>query len=175
MGGGPFRIRLTRPADAERLPAIERSAAEAFLALPDLAWVAAGEVEPVERHLALIERGAAWVGVDDEDAPVGFLDAEVMGDRLHVWELSVHRQTQGLGLGRALVRHAIRWARDRGLSALTLTTFRDVAWNEPFYRSLGFEALAPHDLTPDLVRLLAHEVRLGLPGDRRCAMKLPLR
>jgi hypothetical protein len=60
------------------------------------------------------------------------------------------------------------------LVALTLTTFRDVAWNGPFYQRLGFEELAAHDLSPDLAQILAHEAARGLPGDRRCAMRLDL-
>ncbi len=137
------RIRQMRPADAERFPAIERSAAEAFRALPDLAWIAGQEVDTV-------------------------------GDRLHVWELSVQQASQRQGLGRALMDHATRFARDRGLAALTLTTFRDVLWNGPFYGRLGFEEVAPQDLSSDLAQILAHEVARGLPGDRRCAMRLAL-
>lgn len=168
------RIRLARPSDAGHLPAIERSAAEAFRALPDLAWIAGREVDTVEDHLAAMERGPVWVVVDEGDVPLGFVSAEVVVDRLHVRELSVHQASQRRGLGRALIEHATRWARDRGLAALTLTTFRDVAWNGPFYRRLGFEEVAAHDLGPDLARILAHEVARGLPGDRRCAMQLSL-
>lgn len=115
------------------------------------------------------------MAADDGDAPVGFLTAEVVGDHLHVWELSVQRGSQRQGLGRMLMEHATQWARDCGLAALTLTTFRDVAWNGPFYERLGFEALAPPDLGPDLARLLAQEAARGLPSNRRCAMRLDLR
>ncbi len=168
------RIRLARPADAERLPAIERSAAEAFRALPELAWIAGREVDTVGDHLAAMERGPVWLAVDKGDVPLGFVSSEVVGDRLHVRELSVQQASQRQGLGRALMEHATHQARDRGLAALTLTTFRDVAWNGPFYRRLGFEEVAPHDLSPDLAQILAHEVVRGLPGDQRCAMRLTL-
>jgi hypothetical protein len=39
-------------------------------------------------------------------------------------------------------------ARTLGLTSLTLTTFRDVPWNAPFYAKLGFEYVA--ELTPEL-------------------------
>ncbi len=168
------RIRQMRPADAERFPAIERSAAEAFRALPDLAWIAGQEVDTVEDHVVAMKRGPVWVAVDEDDVPLGFVSTEVVGDRLHVWELSVQQASQRQGLGRALMDHATRFARDRGLAALTLTTFRDVVWNGPFYRRLGFGVLAPQDLSSDLAQILAHEVARGLPGDRRCAMRLAL-
>jgi hypothetical protein len=35
----------------------------------------------------------------------------------------------------------IEAARVRALAAVTLTTFADVAFNAPFYRTLGFEIL----------------------------------
>ena len=168
------RIRLARPTDAELLPGVERSAGEAFLALLDLAWIAGRVVPSAEHHLATMERGPVWVAVDDGDTPLGFLSAEVVGSRLHVWELAVRRSSQRQGWGWALMERATEWARERGLSALTLTTFRDVAWNGPFYERLGFETLAPAALEPDLARLLAQEAARGLPGDRRCAMRLVL-
>lgn len=51
------RIRPMLATDAEFLSAVERSAAEAFLALPDLAWIARREVDPAEHHLATMDRG----------------------------------------------------------------------------------------------------------------------
>ena len=46
-----------------------------------------------------------------------------------------------LGIGRALLEKAIADARRRRLVALTLTTFRDVIWNAPFYQKLGFRVM----------------------------------
>ena len=168
-------IRMAQASDAEHLPAVERSAAEAFLTLPDLAWIAGREVDTAGQHLATMTRGPVWVAVDDGDAPLGFLSAEVADDRLHLQELSVRRECQQRGIGRALVEQAARWAQDRGLAALTLTTFRDVAWNGPFYQRLGFEVLAPSEVGPDLALILADETRRGLPSERRCAMRRPVR
>jgi hypothetical protein len=62
-------------------------------------------------------------------------------------------------------------ARDLGLNALTLTTFRDVPWNAPFYARFGFETLAPGELDPRLEAILRAEIAHGIPGDRRCAMR----
>ena len=58
----------------------------------------------------------------------------------------------------------------RGLPGVTLTTFRDVPWNEAFYASCGFRTLAADELTPALRDILADEAHAGLPPDRRCAM-----
>ncbi|CFB64451.1 Acetyltransferase (GNAT) family protein [Pandoraea apista] len=165
------RIRVARPDDAPALPQVDRSAGELFRLLPELAWLADGEGMPVARHRELIAQGVAWVAVDQDDKPVAFLEAEVFGDELHVWEVSVHRDWQSRGVGRALMTAAAEHAARMGLAALTLTTFRDVPWNGPFYTRLGFVPIAAPDLGERLRQVLAHEVAAGLPAARRCAMR----
>ena len=69
---------------------------------------------------------------------------------------------------------AMAQARLDGLKAVTLTTFRQVGWNEPFYHSLGFRTLAIHELSARLAEILETEVLGGLPREARCAMALGL-
>lgn len=169
-----FRIRLTVPADAPLLPAIEQSAGELFRSLPDLAWIADGDDIAPQRHLELIAGGACWVAKAQDGALVGFLAAQPAARALHLWELSVRQDHQQRGIGRALVATAFTFAREQGLDAITLSTFRDVPWNEPFYRSLGFKTLGPCECDDRLNDILRHEIAAGLPGERRCAMRLDL-
>jgi len=165
-------IRPTRADDVALLPNVERSAGKAFLSLPDLAWISSDNALSVERHLEFIAGGYAWVATEDA-VPVGFIGAEKTRDALHIWELAVHLDFQGRGIGRALMDEAMRTAKRDGLPAVTLTTFRDVAWNEPFYRKLGFRTLA--DAMPQrLQAILEAEVAQGLPREKRCAMMLSL-
>jgi ribosomal protein S18 acetylase RimI-like enzyme len=168
-----FHIRPTRREDAELLPDVERSAGRAFLSLPDLAWIASDSVQSVERHLELIAGGYAWTAIENA-VPVGFISAEKAGDALHIWELAVHAGFQGRGIGRALIEHAANAAKADALRTVTLTTFRDVAWNEPFYRKLGFRTL-PAEAMPNRIRaILDNEVAHGLPREKRCGMVLAL-
>jgi GNAT superfamily N-acetyltransferase len=167
-------IRATRPTDAPGLPDVESSAGGAFLAVPGLAWLADAPVCPIDAHLAAIRAGTSWVAVDDADRAVAFLLATAHPDALHIDELSVHLAHQRQGLGRALVERAAAHARRVSLGAVTLTTFRDLAFNEGFYRSLGFVTLAPEALGARLTEALAAEQARGLPVARRCAMRLPL-
>jgi len=60
------------------------------------------------------------------------------------------------------------------IPAMTLTTFRDVPWNAPFYRSMGFALIGPGELDPRLAGLLAKEASMGMPAERRCAMRRTL-
>lgn len=167
-------IRLTRENDVPALPAIERSSGEAFRVVPELAWIADDDVQSADAHLDFVRAGLSWVAVDDRDRPLGFLCAEIAGGALHIWQLAVLHDQQGQGLGRALVDTSIRHARTCSLGPVTLTTFRDLAWNERFYRKLGFETLAVEALDARLVAILAKEATYGLPAERRCAMRLTL-
>lgn len=168
------RVRLATPDDVALLPAIERSAGELFRTLPELEWLAEGEPIPEARHRQWIALGTVWAAVDADDIPVGFLDAEVFGDALHVWEMSVHGRWQGQGLGRALLDTASGHARDVGLARLTLTTFRDVPWTAPYYARLGFACIDAESLCARLRAVLDDETAAGLPAAWRCAMQRPV-
>lgn len=167
-------IRLVKENEIDRLREIERSAARAFQNWPGLEWLAAGDLKSAERHLELVRHHFNWVSVDDHDMPTGFLSAERTGDELHIWEISVSGDCQGRGLGTALLENAISEARACGLSAITLTTFRNVPWNAPFYTRFGFRQLAADDTENRLIGLLEAEAEHGLPIAERCAMRLKL-
>ncbi|WP_415768888.1 GNAT family N-acetyltransferase [Pseudomonas sp. LB3P38] len=107
--------------------------------------------------------------------PKGFVSAVEVDNELHIQELSVRQHFQGRGAGRKLLLTAVAHARDRALYGLTLTTFRDLPWNEPFYQRMGFETLSPAQLDLRLATVLSDEVAHGLPGESRCAMRLSLR
>lgn len=165
------RIRLAKPADAAFLPAVERSAGEAFRVIPSLAWIADDTVLSEEDHQRFIDGGTSWVSVSRTDRPVGFLCGEVCGRDLHIWALAVRSDHQRSGRGLALIDASIDWAKTRGLAGVTLTTFRDVPWNGPFYRRAGFQTLRDDRTGSRLRNILHREIEHGLPGERRCAMR----
>lgn len=165
-------VRPTLTDDVPALPALERSAAQAFRQLPHLAWLADSDVMDQAEHLAFVSEGCSWVAVDDQDQALGFLCASVADDALHIHELSVRQEAQGRGLGRRLLDQARDAARLKGLAWLTLTTFDDVPWNAPFYARYGFEPIPAARLDARLRAILASELAHGL--DQRCAMRLPI-
>jgi GNAT superfamily N-acetyltransferase len=168
----PVTIRLAVRVDAALLPDIERSAGAVFRSVPDLAWIADDDVMSVEAHERLIKAGTCWIAEDAK--PIGFISAELFGADLHIWEISVHADRQGQGIGRRLIEAAVDYARRNGFAAVTLTTFREIAWNEPYYARLGFVTLADDALCPRLRNVFDTEIARGLPGDQRCAMRLCL-
>lgn len=165
-------IRLARPEDLSRLPDIERSAADLFAGSGKPMDILTN-VNPAETWTRMQAGGTVWVA-DDAGEPVGFLAAETFGADLHVWELDVQADRQGQGLGRRLLGAAIDWGRTRRLDALTLTTYRDVPWNAPFYASLGFREVSGAELSVRLAQVLALEASKGLAPAERCAMVLEL-
>jgi len=93
------------------------------------------------------------------DPPTGFCCVELVDGNPHIWQVSVHPKQGRKGLGRALVLAACKWASEQGFDSITLTTYRDVPWNAPFYASLGFEAL--DILPPELQAIRDHERAIG--------------
>ena len=82
--------------------------------------------------------GRLWV-VSTGNMPVGFALVKMLADDLpHLEEIDVDPSHGRRGLGTALVRAVCEWATASGYVMLTLTTFRAVPWNLPFYAHLGF-------------------------------------
>ena len=162
-------IKIASEEDAELLTDIELSSGEAFRQIEHLAWIADDEVQSVERHLDLIRQGSSWVAHSATQGIAGFLSAERREQSLHVWQMAVHADWQKQGIGRKLIDAAVRWSFAKDITALTLTTFRDVPWNEPFYRSCGFRVI-DNDVPVSLQNILDTEVAAGLPREQRCAM-----
>ena len=143
-------IREARPDEYEALRAIE-DAADAMFADVGIGPFRQSEEE---NHLA---RAAVVFAIGDP--AVGFACVEVVDGAAHIWQLSVHPRAARRGRGRALVNAVCGWAVVNGLPAVTLTTFRDVAWNGPFYAGLGFREV--EDLSPGLAAMRAHERAIG--------------
>lgn len=165
------RIRPGAEADLERLVAVEVAAGQLFRTV-GMTEVA----EDVPQVADLREAGEAdrlWVtqvGVEI----AGYVVAEVLDGNAHVAQVSVDPDFAGRALGRAMVEHVEEWGRAAGRPATTLTTFRDVPWNGPYYLRLGYRILAEAEIGPELARTMAHEATLpGIGAALRCAMLKP--
>lgn len=166
-------IRLAHAGDAALLPAVEGAAGALFRTLPELAWVADEPLGAPQDFLPPIAAATVWVAEDSQAGVIGELRAEICGGDLHILELAVAADFQQRGIGRCLLDAARDAARERGLQALTLTTFRHVAWNAPFYARYGFVELAAAKNGERLAEIVRAEEASGLPN--RCAMRMALR
>ena len=106
--------------------------------------------------------------------PVGFAVATLLDGCPHLYELDVLPEHGRQGLGRALVLHVGGWAAAAGFASITLTTFRHLAWNAPFYASVGFAEIVEPELSSGMRATLAKEAENGLDPRKRVAMKLAL-
>lgn len=115
--------------------------------------------------------GRAWVAVDDQDPPVGYLLSSVVDGAAHIEQVSVARAAASRRVGAMLIDHLSQTAANAGRTAVTLTTFRDVPWNAPYYERLGFAVVPASDQGPQLAALVAREA-LSIPGNfPRVAMR----
>lgn len=167
------RIRPARPEDVSLLPAIEWAAAQQFRAL-GIDGPFLDSVKPVEAHLAAEAEGRLLVAEGDDGLPIGFALIEWQDGAPHLEELDVHPEHGRRGAGRALVEAVLAWAKARGARAVTLSTFRDVPWNAPFYARLGFAPLPDDAIGPGLRGIVAAERAQGLAMDGRVLMRCPI-
>jgi len=155
-----YEIALARPGDLPRIAPIELAAAR--LLAGHAPEVVLKEVTPVHDLQAAQRHGRLWVALSN-DVPVGFALVELLEpDAAHLEEIDVHPDHGRQGLGTRLVGRVCQWAETHRIGAVTLTTFRDVPWNMPFYARLGFEEIAPAALTPAL-RELRDRLREAVP------------
>ena len=164
-----YRIRLASESDLPELTSIELAAArllegqapESVLREVTSRW----EFEEALRGSRL------WVATCN-DRPVGFAQVKLLEPMAaHLEEIDVHPDHGRQGHGTRLVEAVCAWAAGAGYLAVTLTTFRDVPFNGPFYARLGFVPIDGTDLPPALARVIEDETRRGLDPERRVAMR----
>lgn len=168
-----YVITAARPDDLVHLPAIELAAARLLSGhAPDAVLSETTEMEVLRQAQC---ENRLWVALAT-NVPVGFAHVELLEPRVaHLEELDVDPAHGRRGLGTRLVLTVCEWAIGHGCDAVTLTTFRDVPWNLPFYARLGFDIVSRLELTPALAAIVEDEARRGLDPARRVAMRRTLR
>lgn len=163
-----YSIAPARESDVKGLPAIERAAARLLAGYAPEPVLA--ETTSLERLRAAERRGHLWVALAD-DCAVGFAHVEILeADSAHLTEIDVLPAHGRRGLGTRLVHAVCEWAAAASLRGVTLTTFRDVPWNMPFYERLGFVEIPDTQRSTALTAILQDEARRGLDPARRVAM-----
>ncbi|MFE5481630.1 GNAT family N-acetyltransferase [Streptomyces sp. NPDC056527] len=170
-----MRIRAAAPAELPLLQDIERAAGEPFRSL-GMAVIADDEPLPLDVLDGYRRAGRAWVAVDEADRPMAYLLTDTVDGAAHIEQVSVHPAAARQGIGRLLIEHLAANAAERGLTALTLTTFTEVPWNAPYYTRLGFRPLAESDpdLTAGLRAIQLAEAAHGLATWPRVCMRREL-
>jgi GNAT superfamily N-acetyltransferase len=130
--------------------------------------------EELARWLASAELGRVFLAVDGAGVAVGFAALELVDGEPYLDQLCVRVAAMRQGIGGKLLARAAEWARTVGGSALWLTTYAHLAFNQPYYERHGFVAVPESACSLGLKHHLAEQRRhLPAPG-QRVAMRLPL-
>ncbi len=165
-----YKIRLATIEDIPLLPDIENAAGDLFLQFEFTAHLAA-DTTPVEDFAQAQKDNLLWIATTPDGRPVGFAQVYMLDGEAHLQELAVHPDFGRQGIGTGLVKAVCDWAQASGIPAVTLTTFRDIPWNAPFYQKLGFRILEAEELTPPLLQLVENEELHGLKRELRVVMR----
>jgi GNAT superfamily N-acetyltransferase len=164
-----YTIALARARDLSDLPAIEIAAARLLVGhAPESVLAETTSLEELRRAQQL---GHLWVALHD-DRPVGFAHVTILDPgHAHLEEIDVHPDYGRQGIGTQLVMAVCAWAAREGYESVTLTTFRAVPFNMPFYASLGFEIIPETSISAALRAVIADETRRGLDPSGRAVMR----
>jgi len=168
-----MRNRAATPADVPRCAAIEDAAGEMFAEV-GVAEIAADPEPSAETISGYVAAGRAFVTVDGDDRPVAYAMVDWVDGDVHIEQLSVDPVVARRGIGAQLLGYVHEWAARNGARAVTLTTFRDVPWNAPYYARLGYRVLADGEAGAGLADVRTAEARAGLDRWPRVAMRRPL-
>jgi len=159
--------------DTDEIPdliAIDLAASQLFSGTGMLPEEELSDHVPAEVFEAAMPGGHVFVARSRKGEPAGFVLTSLRGDTLYLDQVSVHPDHGRRGLGAALIRRVFEDADDRGLKTVTLSTFRDLPWNAPFYRTLGFRELPRNKLTDWMLDIEARQAAV-MDVTKRCFMR----
>lgn len=178
MADDDYVIRRAEAGDIATLPSIERRAVRLFETWLRETGLTPAVLADVSTHGELDDarrRGHLWVATSAGGELVGFAQIAILDRVAHLDEVDVVAEQGRRGIGSRLLSAVCEWARLAGYPKITLSTFRDVPWNRPFYERRGFRVVDPRDLPPEHLALIAAEHGRGLRTDLRVIMECPLR
>ncbi|HEY9236408.1 MULTISPECIES: GNAT family N-acetyltransferase [Phenylobacterium] len=162
-----IQIRPARPVEIGRVRDIERMSATRFLGT-DLASIADDEPTDADTLARRIAEGGLLVA-EEAGVPVAFVMFREVESCAYVEQIDVLPSHAGRAIGAGLLDVVSALARDRGFLALTLSTFREVPFNAPYYRRLGFVEVS--DLTPAMADIRREHEARGLDETARLFMR----
>ncbi|WP_332764062.1 GNAT family N-acetyltransferase [Phenylobacterium sp.] len=162
-----LRLRAAELADIEPVRAIERASASRFLGT-DRAWLTDDDPTDAETLAERVGEGGLLVACDGE-VPIAFVMFREVEGCGYIEQVDVLPSHERRGIGARLIEAVADLAPERGWAALTLSTFKDVPFNAPYYRRLGFEDV--ESLTPGMAEIRAEHEARGLDESTRVFMR----
>jgi GNAT superfamily N-acetyltransferase len=170
----PYTCRPATPQDVASLPALEMASAQRF---QNSVHPAAADGQPISEglHAQWLSHEGVWVAESPRGEIAGFVDWIPVALDMYVVELDVHPDHAGKRLGSQLLDALAAFGDRLGFERMVLRTFRDVPWNEPYYRRLGFEPLTHAEEHAELANIRAQEASVGLDDEKRSTLYRSIR
>ncbi len=165
-----------RPDETERLAEIDRAADQLFLdcGIPEAVAMVSGLPVPLASFSSMLDACHVLVACAAEDVAVGFAAVQPLDGDCWLRLLAVDPDHGRRGIGSALVRETMRHGRSIGATSCGLSTFRGIAFNQPFYEALGFRELPLSDATPGQRDRFESEVPEEARREQRVLMAIDL-
>lgn len=119
------------------------------------------------------KENCVWLALDEKNKAVAFAVVLIINNFAHLHEISVDPKYGRKGIGTKIIQTIMFWAKATKLKGLTLSTFRDIPWNAPFYKKLGFREMKDEEISQELQNIRNDEKINGLPLNERLMMVLP--
>jgi GNAT superfamily N-acetyltransferase len=161
-------IRIGIEADYQLLDGLEARSDLTFLRIPG--FEAAVNEPRMANELGPDTYPGSLLFIAEDDAPVGYIHARDLDDCLFISQVSVVPEAQEKGVGTALLEAVAASAKRQGKRGVTLTTFRDVPWNAPFYLKRGFHFLEDAEMGPGLSAHVVTDIARCAQYGARCVM-----
>ncbi|MFI0481629.1 GNAT family N-acetyltransferase [Actinomadura sp. 9N215] len=179
-----YEVRAARPEDLAGLPPIESSGDAMFAEIGIVFPPGPTVVEQmIEKGAEILVAGPPPNGAPPAGAspggdlpggalpdgalpggasPVGFAALEEVDGAVHLEQISVRGDLVGRGIGARLLDAVMARAAAEGAPGVSLLTFRDVPWNEPWYARHGFAELPEERWGPEIRSYWDAEIKAGL-------------
>lgn len=175
--GEGLRVREAEVTDIPGIRDLERRAGAPFREV-GLDAVADDEPPTAKTLRIAVRRGEVFVVEDHSPSrgpghgPVAWMWLSTADGDLLLEQVSVDPDYRGKRIGSALIQGAVDRGRAEGFTGVVLTTFRDIPWNGPLYRRLGFETMQDAEIGPELRAIRRRETEAGLDVlERECLRK----
>ncbi|MEE2930866.1 MAG: GNAT family N-acetyltransferase [Pseudomonadota bacterium] len=169
-----YSITSGKTEDITALIAVDKAASTLFEPTGLLDASALDDHVPTDVFETEIPLGNVFVARTLHDWPIGFALVRPKGNGLYLDQVSVHPDHGQKGVGRALILRVLSEAERRKLPHVSLSTFRTIPWNGPFYARLGFQEISPDKLEP-YMREIEEAQRPFMDVTKRCFMRRKVR
>jgi ribosomal protein S18 acetylase RimI-like enzyme len=130
-----------------------------------------GEDPTDAEHLIQRATDGGFLVAVEADRPVAYVIFREVEGCGYIEQIDVDPDYAGRRLGAALLDAVADIGRRRGWPALTLSTYRDIPWNAPWYRRLGFVDWEGDALDEGHRAIRERHIANGLAEDRRTFMR----